>query len=98
MAQKVVHLARKFLPPTASFIYNQIIHHNKYEPLMAYCEESPSVFREKLRESGLPLYQAVHGPIGNSMYKYLRRLSPSDGVKLRNYIKESGAEIAHIHY
>jgi colanic acid/amylovoran biosynthesis glycosyltransferase len=97
MAQKVLHMARKFLPPTASFIYNQIIHHKNYTSEIVYCEESNSIFKEKL-EGSYPNYQAVHGPIGNSLYKYLRMLSPSDRVKLRQYIRSSGASIAHIHY
>ena len=98
MAQKVVHLARKFLPPTASFIYNQIIHHNNYDPLIVYCEESNSVFKERLLEQEYPTYGAVHGPIGSSLYKYFRRLSPADNDKLKKYIRKSGAAIAHIHY
>ncbi len=97
MAQKVLHMARKFLPPTASFIYNQIIHHKKYRPEIIYCEESSSVFKEKL-EGSYPNYQAVHGPIGNSLYKYFRTFSPSDRVKLKEHIRKSGASIAHIHY
>ena len=97
MAQKVLHLARKFLPPTASFIYNQIIHHNNYSPEIVYCEKSSSVFKDKL-EGRYPNYQAVHGPIGNSLYKYFRMLSPADRVKLKAYISTSGASIAHIHY
>ena len=98
MTTKVVHLARKFLPPTASFIYNQISCHNRYNPLMVYCEESDSVFREKLIKNELPLYQAVHGPIGRSMYKNFRSLSPADKEKLKQFILKSGAEIAHVHY
>lgn len=97
MNGKVVHMARKFLPPTASFIYNQLIHHQYYEPVMVYCEESESVFKGRLMEQ-YTTYQAVHGPIGRSMYKYLRRLSPADQEKLKEYIKNSGASIAHIHY
>lgn len=94
---KVAHLARKFLPPTASFIYNQIVRHEAYDPFIIYCEETPSVFKERL-EKEYPHYQAVHGPIGNSMYKYLRMLSPADKVKLENHIRQSGAALAHIHY
>lgn len=94
---KVVHLARKFLPPTASFIYNQIVRHEAYDPLIVYCEETASVFKERL-EKEYPHYKAVHGPIGHSMYQYLRRLSPADKVKLENYIRQSGASLAHIHY
>ena len=97
MAKKVVHLARKLLPPTASFIYNQIIHHQNYRPEIIYCEESSSVFKDKL-EGSYPAYKAVHGPIGNSLYKYFRMLSPADRVKLRNYIRSSESSIAHIHY
>lgn len=97
MNGKVVHLARKFLPPTASFIYNQITHHQHYDPLIVYCEESESVFKGRLKEQ-YPTYQAVHGPIGRAMYKHLRMLSPADHERLREYVKNSGASIAHIHY
>lgn len=98
MKTKVVHLARKFLPPTASFIYNQITHHERYDPLIVYCEEGKSVFKERLIRSDIPRYQAVHGPIGKGMYNYFRTLSPADKEKLKQYIKQSGAEIAHVHY
>lgn len=98
MAAKVVHLARKFLPPTASFIYNQITHHNHYNPVIVYCEENDSVFKDLLIRMEYPRYLAVHGPIGRSMYQYLRTLSPADKVKLNGYLQESGAEIAHVHY
>ncbi len=98
MAEKVVHLARKFLPPTASFIYNQIIHHEKYDPLIVYCEETGSVFKERLEGGEYKIYGAVHGPIGNFLYRKLRRLSPADKDKLKKYIRNSGASIAHIHY
>lgn len=94
---KVAHLARKFLPPTASFIYNQIVRHYRYDPLIVYCEEAASVFKERL-EMEYPHYKAVHGPIGSSMYKYLRQLSPADKLKLKNYIRQSGAALAHVHY
>lgn len=97
MARKVLHLARKFLPPTASFIYNQLIHHTNYRPEIIYCEESSSVFKEKL-EGRYPAYKAVHGPIGHSLYRFFRRLSPSDREKLKKHIYASGAALAHIHY
>lgn len=97
MARKVLHLARKFLPPTASFIYNQIIHHKDYRPEIIYCEESSSVFKEKL-EGSYPAYKAVQGPIGNSLYRFFRKLSPSDRERLKNHIYASGASLAHIHY
>lgn len=97
MSQKVVHMARKFLPPTASFIYNQIIHHERYIPEIIYCEESESVFREQLAVD-YPHYKAVHGPIGHTLYEKFRMLSPADKDKLKKYIRKSGAEIAHVHY
>lgn len=97
MQTKVAHLARKFLPPTASFIYNQIVRHQRYDPFIVYCEEAASVFKERLQME-YPHYQAVHGPIGHAMYNYFRKLSPSDKVKLENYLQKSQAGIAHIHY
>ncbi|WP_081604580.1 glycosyltransferase [Nafulsella turpanensis] len=97
MSHKVLHMARKFLPPTASFIYNQIIHHERYVPEIIYCEESESVFRDKLAVD-YPHYKAVHGPIGKTMYEKFRMLSPADKDKLKKFIRNSGAAIAHIHY
>lgn len=95
--KKVVHLARKFLPPTASFIYNQVIYHQQFEPAMVYCEQAESVFRQRLAQQCL-VYGAVEGPLSTLVYRYFRRLTPAARRGLRRFIRTRGADLLHVHY
>ena len=95
--KKVVHLARKFLPTTASFIYNQIIHHHDFDPALVYCETVDSVFRTRLQEQ-YPTYQAVHGMIGQHLYRYFRNLTAAEQRGVVEFIRNFGADALHVHY
>lgn len=95
--KKVVHLMRKFLPPTASFIYNQISFHQHYQPYIGYCENTPSVFRRQL-EDNYPRFRIVGDGPGRFMYQYTRNLSPGDRQRLGRFIHEVAPDIIHVHY
>ena len=95
--KKVAHLARKFLPPTASFIYNQIIHHRQFAPSVVYCERVASVFSEQL-EKDYPTYCAVHGFWEQQWYRYTRRLTRSARRGLVKYLATTQADLLHVHY
>ncbi|MFP4092034.1 MAG: glycosyltransferase [Cyclobacteriaceae bacterium] len=95
--KKVAHLMRKFLPGTASFIYNQIIYHEEYSPHIVYCERSESVFRKRLLARHLT-YQAVHGWLGQRAYRYLRMLTATEEKQLIIYLQEQQTDLLHIHY
>lgn len=95
--KKVVHLMRKFLPPTASFIYNQISKHEQFEPYLVYCEDSPSVFRAAL-EKEYPAYQAPQSMLGKQLYQYTRNLYRGDRKKLEQQLRKIRPDILHIHY
>lgn len=94
---KVVHLARKFLPPTASFIYNQIVHHEQFSPSLVYCEETGSVFKDQLNQQ-IATYKAVNGRSGSYVYRYFRRLIGSDRKKLIRHITKFSPDVLHVHY
>lgn len=93
----VVHLARKLLPPTASFIYNQIIHHEQFIPRIVYCERVASVFAERL-EKDYPTYGAVRGGWEQQWYRYARRLTPTARRDLVAHLKAAQPDLLHVHY
>ena len=95
--KKVIHFARKFLPPTASFIYNQMTHHKLYEPYFIYCEDVDSVFRSRIINE-FNTFKSVHNKIGEFSYNYLRKLTVRDNHETFNYIKSIDPDVLHIHY
>ena len=95
--KRVVHLARKLLPPTASFIYNQIIHHEQFDPGIVYCERVASVFAERLEED-YPTYGAVRGGWEQQWYRYARRLTPAARRDLVAHLSTMQPDLLHVHY
>jgi colanic acid/amylovoran biosynthesis glycosyltransferase len=94
---RVFHLMRKFLPGTASFIYNQIIHHEQYQPGIVYCERDTSVFRKKLMARYLT-FRVVEGWVGHHAYRFLRMLTASEEKELLHFLRKQQTDLLHIHY
>ena len=95
--KQVGHLMRKLLPPTASFIYNQITHYRAFIPHALYCEPVDSVFAERLHEA-YPTYCAVRDTTDEWQYRYARRLSGAAQRRLVHYVRANNVDVLHAHY
>ena len=88
---------RKLLPPTASFIYNQITHYRQFVPHAVYCEAVASVFSEQLRAT-YPTYCPIRSGSDRRWYQYTRRLTPAAQRRLVHYLKATQVDLLHVHY
>ena len=88
---------RKLLPPTASFIYNQITHYRQFVPHAVYCEAVASVFSEQLRAT-YPTYCPIRRGSDRRWYQYTRRLTPAAQRRLVHYLKAMPVDLLHVHY
>ncbi|MGK7393548.1 MAG: glycosyltransferase family 4 protein [Candidatus Cyclobacteriaceae bacterium M3_2C_046] len=95
--KKVVHFARKLLPPTASFIYNQVSQHQNYKPYFVYCESVESAFLPQMEES-VPTFKSTNGLAGKMVYKYLRKLTAKEEAETIDYVRRKQADVLHFHY
>ena len=95
--KQVAHLMRKLLPPTASFIYNQITHYRQFVPHAVYCEPVASVFAEQLRDH-YPTYCPLRGSIESRWYRYTRQLTPAAQRRLIYYLRATQVDLLHVHY
>lgn len=95
--KQVGHLMRKLLPPTASFIYNQITHYRQFVPHALYCEAVASVFAERLH-AAYPTYCPVRGGSDQQWYGYTRRLTPAAQRRLVHYLRVTQVNLLHVHY
>ncbi len=97
MQKRVTHLTRAFLPPTTSFISNQIIHHERYWPSVVYTDKIESDLYRKIA-SLYPVYQAPHGIAGNFLCSRFLMFTRSDERKLMHWIEEKAPDVMHIHF
>ena len=88
---------RKLLPPTASFIYNQITHYRQFVPHAVYCEAVASVFSEQLRAT-YPTYCPIRRGSDRRWYQYTRQLTPAAQRRLVHYLKATQVDLLHVHY
>ena len=95
--KQVGHLMRKLLPPTASFIYNQITHYRQFVPHAVYCEAVASVFSEQLQAT-YPTYCPLRGQIEQRWYRYSRQLTPAAQRRLIHYLRTTQVDLLHVHY
>lgn len=95
--KKVLHVFRKFLPSTATFIRNQISHHNTYRPSILYAEDVYSEMADGLREN-IHCEKAVSGKLGETVYDKFRQLTPSEVNKTIDFIESLSPNIIHVHY
>jgi len=93
----VLHIVRKLLPSTASFIRNQIAHHNHYEAHIMYAEDLAGEMASEIKTS-FPWYKAVKGRTGAWLYGRFRILTPEENRKAVRFIRQLQPDIIHVHY
>ncbi len=97
MQPGVTHLIRTFLPPATSFVSNQIMHHIRYLPSVAYTEKRESVLFDEISSRFLT-YQAVNGPLGSFICSNFLQFTSADERKLMGWLRETGPGVLHVHY
>jgi colanic acid/amylovoran biosynthesis glycosyltransferase len=95
--RKVLHIFRKFLPGTATFIRNQVQYHCDYKPYILYAEDVPGEMERELRER-IKVVKVVEGIIQQKIYNHLRLLTLNSRRKALNYIRSIKPDIIHVHY
>ena len=95
--KNVIHFARKLLPPTASFIYNQFTNHIRYDPVYIYCEEVASGFTPLIKDN-YPVIKVVEGEKDYWLYHLLRRLTERNIRKGLSTIENYKPDLYHFHY
>lgn len=97
MPKKVIHFVRKLLPFTASFIRNQVIYHQAYQPSVIYAEKSDTPFFSEISEK-YQTWCAVEGGFSQFLYNRFRILTPGEKRKVKEIIKGQKPDILHLHY
>jgi len=97
MKPGVTHLIRAFLPPATSFVSNQIMHHIRYVPSVAFTDKRESPLFDDIT-SRFPTFQAVTGPVGSFICSRFLQFTPSDGRKLTDWLRATGPAVLHVHY
>lgn len=97
MQPRVTHMIRAFLPPSTSFVNNQIIHFKRYLPSVVYTDKIESDFFRNI-SARFPVYQAPHGPVGRLFSSKFLHFTPSDERDLMNWIKATGTSVIHVHF
>jgi colanic acid/amylovoran biosynthesis glycosyltransferase len=95
--KQVLHIFRKLLPHTATFIRNQLVYHERYHPFVIHAETIPGIMETELR-SKMECYQVIDDPASAFLYKRFRMLAPSGRKKVRELIRKIKPDIIHVHY
>lgn len=95
--KKVLHIVRKLLPSTATFIRNQVTHHIGYEPYVLYAEDVEGTMASEIRSS-IPCRKAVDGTAGAWLYRKFRVLTPGETSRTLSFIRNLAPDIIHVHY
>jgi colanic acid/amylovoran biosynthesis glycosyltransferase len=96
---KVAHFLRGFLRPTETFIGNQIVSLQRYQPI-AFCHHRihahsfPTIHATALLEILTPTRRTIE----ETFYSMLRRLTRYGAKKLANEVVNSGGRLLHFHY
>ena len=97
MSKQVCHIIRKFLPNSATFVGNQILHHSNYEPTCLYTEDVFSILGETIKSKYL-VKNIIPNDLNRTYYKRTRQITR----KLEDYcidiINERKISIIHGHY
>jgi colanic acid/amylovoran biosynthesis glycosyltransferase len=95
----VAHFVRGFLRPTETFIGNQIVTLQRYEPVV-FCHHLirghsfPSIEATTVAEILSPVQQTLQ----KSYYRVFRGMTPFAANHLADAVKQSKARILHFHY
>ena len=95
--KKVTHLVRWFLPFTASFIRNQIIYHQNYQPNLVYLQLEEGAFQEEI-QSNFETFYPFDRNLDRMLYEKARLLTPSAKNKIKKYLKQHAPDVLHVHY
>ncbi len=85
------------LPFTASFIRNQIVHHQQYEPAVVYLQKSEGGFLRELSEK-YPTFCPFTNGFDRLIYEKARLLSPRAKSSLARFIEDFQPGLLHLHY
>jgi colanic acid/amylovoran biosynthesis glycosyltransferase len=95
--EKVLHIFRKLLPPTSTFIRNQVVYQSRYEPHIMYAEYVQGSMADELR-SIIFCREVVTGNASTWLYRKFRILTPGVINRAVNFIRELNPAIIHVHY
>jgi len=95
--KKVLHIFRRFLPFTETFIRNQVSHHINYTPYILYAEDMKGEMAYEVR-SNIQTRKAVNGRLGSLFYNKLRQLSVCDRKDAVQFIQHLEPDIIHVHF
>lgn len=94
----VVHLMRWCLPFTASFIRNQIVHHQEYLPSIVYAQKKKSVFYEELISRYDTFCPFDAAGLDRYLYEKLRIMTPKKLAEIKQFIQRKKPDVLHVHY
>ena len=94
---KVTHLVRWFLPFTASFIRNQIVYHQRYQPSLVYLQKKEGAFQREISTRFKTFYPLSDG-LSKVLYEKGRYLTPGAKTKIKGFLSQQMPKILHVHY
>jgi colanic acid/amylovoran biosynthesis glycosyltransferase len=101
--QKIVlHIIRKSSQLRSTFIKNQIVSHVRYKPYIVFKEKSERLYDGGYADFEFNKYDILDlselNNSGKKSYKYLKRISSSDVLEIKKFIKDKSIDILHLHY
>lgn len=102
MKKVVCHFIRKSSQLRASFIQNQILNHIDYEPVIVYKYHSNKFdggFAE-FDNYSIPVLNLWNesGLFSRLLFKYFKKISRKDVIKIKMFLKKHNVSILHFHY
>lgn len=97
MNKNVCHVVRKLLPHTETFVSNQILNHQEYNPICIYSEPVESILMKEVT-SKIKVFKILDGPFNTLYYKSLKQLTRNNLNYCLDVIKENNAAIVHGHF
>ena len=94
---RVVHLLRWCLPFTSSFIRNQIIYHQRYQPSVVYTQPKPGKFYDDIHTKASTLFP-LRTSFDQILYRYSKILSANAKSQVREFLAQQRPDVLHIHY
>jgi colanic acid/amylovoran biosynthesis glycosyltransferase len=100
---KVLHFVRKNSQLESSFINNQIIHHNDFEPFIILRENDSNINNNGFTDLILKEYNFLDLSENETItekirFKTIKTLSKRQLIIIKDFIKKNGIDICHFHY